>query len=143
MNNLVIAIVLLLPMSAAAQPVKGDWQRVQSLAEGSQVRVTARDGARLRGTIVSVSSDSLTMIVKGQSRSLPFVDVSSVQMRSRKHRILLGAILVSVGVAAGWLICPYCSNEGHGNDLMLLGAGAGAAGWLGPIYVTIYEARLT
>lgn len=139
MNWLAIAMLVLLPINAAAQPVKGDWRRVQILSAGSRVRVTARDGSRLNGAIVAVSTDSLTLMEKGQSRRFPIEDVARVQTRSRTQQLLLGAILVPVGILAGWLVCPYCANEGHGNDTMLIGAAAGAAAWFVPMYVTIYE----
>ena len=142
MNWLAIALLLLVPTNAAAQLVKGNWGRVENLSAGSRVRVLARDGARLTGTIVAVSPDSLTMMVKGQSRDLPIQDVVRVQARSASQRLLLGAILVPVGMLAGALLCPGCSSDGLGsNNFVLVGAAAGAASWLAPMYVTIYEVR--
>jgi hypothetical protein len=144
MTWLAIALLILLPANAAAQPVKGDWQRVEKLSTGSRVRVVARDGARLSGAIVAVSSDSLTMIVKGQSRSLPMGDLVRVQTRSRTQRLLLGAILVPAGMLVGAMLCPGCSIDGFAsNNFVLVGAAAGAVSWLAPMYVTIYEVRPT
>ena len=136
MNWLAIAmLMLLIPVTASAQQsVKGNWGRVSNLSAGSRVRVTARDGSGLNGSVVAVTSDSLTVKVKKQSHLLRIEDVAKVQTRSETQRLLLGAILVPVGVLAGGLIGFY-------GDRLLLFAAAGAASWLAPVYVTIYEVR--
>jgi hypothetical protein len=139
--------------TAAAKTPKApaaDWSAVQTLAPGEKVRVSTKDGDRLKGRFDSATDSDITFKEDGRKVTLNRDNIKEVEV-GYKNR-LLGA-LVGAGLGGG---------AGAGSATLLLsrtdhltmnaipaglfiGAGAGAAfgaaTGMGTSYRTVYEAK--
>lgn len=142
----VLAIAMVVSTSAEARHTpRHDWAPVQSLKQGSTVRVFMRNGERLEGYLQATSNDSLKLdvtepgsgIVLTFGRTLARVDVVRLykahltvdrpRRLSGKELLIGTAVGVAVGVGVGAI---YDANHPYGDDP---GAGKLTFGILGAL----------
>jgi hypothetical protein len=92
-----------LAMSATAQQQKAsaNWANLNSLARGSEIRVSLVDGRIIRGFLQSVTSDSLAINAATSQETLLRKDVKRVQLKRQGHRGRNTLIGLAVGAAGG------------------------------------------
>ena len=78
-RTLLVAWVIAIPAVAAGQtPV--DWHmHVSVLDTGDRVNVRTTEGMRVRGRVVRVDADALTLTSDGRELRLPALNVSSIE----------------------------------------------------------------
>lgn len=138
-------VCLLTALSAFA-----GWDDVRRLPTERKIEISMRKGEPARGTFVAAGDAELVVresagertIARGEIRRVRVLDSS----RRTRNAAIGAAVGAGVGLAAGFLVCPHCANEGNGGKyvgpLGAAGAGAGAAvGLLASPYRTIYKAK--
>ena len=155
----VIASILILASGSIAdekqdnqseQPSLGTgWNSVMRITEGQKIELKTRDGAKLKGTLISASAESIAIRYKSGERSIDRADVQRVSVydagRRTRRGIMLTAIGAGAGLGIGFAVCPQCANEGAGAKYVGpgvgVGAGLGALGFLSSPYKTVYEVK--
>ncbi len=119
-------MIVLLPVLAIA-----DWDSVQALAPGTQVRVVAANAQGVNGTLESVTGTTLLLLSDAGRQPFEMTQIASIAVKKPGHRqrnILIG---LGVGLAAGAAIgvaagdCQTCKP----NQSTLGYAIAGGAFW--------------
>jgi hypothetical protein len=95
-----------------------------------------------RGHLVATSTDGVTVRTSRGEQSAVRSAIRKVTVPDPGRRILFGMLGFAGGAAAGFLVCPSCSNEGSSGAATSvgLGAAAGTAAFLHGPSRTIYEA---
>ncbi len=105
------------------------WARVQQLAPGTSVKVSARGGGTC--TVQSVSVDSLVCAHGSSTRSIARSDIMSVKLARRGHSALVGLALgAGIGAGAGVGIGTAVNSSTKGDFIhtsTAKSAGLGAA----------------
>jgi len=136
-------------LCAAACADAAGWEAVRALSPGLEVRLSTASGAVLRGTIVSVSADSIAVATGNGQEAVPAASVLVVKTADPSRRLRNGLIGSAAGLAVGggigFAVCPGCSGEGRRWKFLApglaLGAALGAAaGFLPRPYRTVYRA---
>ena len=135
-------------VSAATPEPAADWSAVQTLSPGEKVRVSTRDGDRLKGRFESATDTDINFTEDGRRVTLRRDTIKRVEI-GRKNRwkgALLGA---GVGGGAGAGAGTYLLSRTDHLTMnaipagLAIGAGAGAAVGaamgLGTDYETVYE----
>lgn len=136
-------------VSAKTPAAPADWSAIQTLSPGEKVRVSTRDGDRLKGSFDSATDSNITFTHDGRKVSLTRDSIKRVEIG---HSDRLKGALVGAAVGGG-------AGAGTGTFLLsrtdhltmtaipaglAIGAGAGAAVGaalgLGTNYDTVYEA---
>lgn len=142
-------------LAAAATVVgwgaEGDWLTVQQLAEGTKVRVTVRENGKaslVAGVVGPKGDQSMVVRTGGGERALPKANVVRVQVANPEGRTKRGLLFLAIGgaagAAAGVAACPHCSNEGtegYWRQGLGIGLAAGALGFVGTPYRTVYSVK--
>ena len=134
--------------SAKTTPAPADWSALQSLSPGEKVRVSTRDGDRLKGRFESATETEINFTEEGRKVTLKRDQVKRVEVghKNRWKGALLGAG-VGGGAGAG-TGAALLSRTDHLTMRaipvgLFIGAGAGAAfgaaTGLGIDYETVYE----
>ncbi len=149
---LTLALIFTLAPSAAASAAtpqsSADWSDVQTLSPGEKVRVSTRDGDRLKGRFDSATETDINFTHEGRKVTLRRDSIKRVEVghRNRLNGALLGAgIGGGAGTGAGFGLVaasdhfdmttiPTGAFVGAG-----IGAAIGAAVGLGTDYDTVYE----
>ena len=148
---LALALLFTLPLSApAAAATPGpaaDWSVVRSLSPGDKVRVSTRDGDRLKGRFESATDTEINFTEDGRRVTLRHDSIKRVEIgpKNRWKGALLGA---GVGGGAGAGAGTYLLSRTDHLTMtaipagLAIGAGAafGAAVGLGTDYETVYQA---
>lgn len=127
-----------------------DWGKVRRLEEGSQVRVTLRDGSVREGRLGTVNDDSMLV----NAASIPRDAIDRVERRTRGS-IIGGVIGAAAGAFAGVftaasLAFKQCGESCGDEKLLMIGAVIGmpvAGGYLGAKlaprkpWTTVYRGR--
>ena len=101
----VVLAALALPGSAAAQQPVGSfedlWSRVKS---GNTIYVTDTSARETTGTLVKIADSTLTILVDGQVRDIPSLDVRQIAKRgdSVRNGFLIGAAIGAAGAAGAF-----------------------------------------
>jgi hypothetical protein len=113
----------------AAPRDTASWQNVQALDRGVRVEVSRKTGDTLRGTLGSVSPDSLTILVKQQETAVPRADVLRVVKKRQGHAKWIGlGIGAGAGAGVGAALGARLANESAGDiDVKALSIAAVAA----------------
>ena len=101
-----VAVLITIPSIAAGQaPV--DWHmHVSVLDAGDRIDVRTTEGTRLRGRVVRVDADALTVSSKGQEVRLPAITVNSIE---RHDGVWNGAVAgFTGGFATGVILMSTC-----------------------------------
>ncbi len=156
MTNRLFALALALlftyslsaPASAATPRAAADWSAVQSLSPGDKVRVSTRDGDRLKGRFESATDTDINFTEDGRRVTLRRDQIKRVELghKNRWKGALLGA---AVGGGSGAGAGTYLLSRTDHLTMsaipagLAIGAGAGAAFGaavgLGTDYETVYE----
>jgi hypothetical protein len=156
MTNRLFALTLALlftlstsaPASAQRLRMNADWSSVQTLSAGDKVRVSIKDGERLKGRFESATDTDINFTHEGRTVTLRRDTISRVEIgrRNRLRGALVGAgIGGGAGLGTGFALVgasdhfdmttiPTGTVIGAG-----IGAGIGAAVGLGTQYETVYE----
>jgi hypothetical protein len=125
----------------------GEWAQVQALVPGAQVEVRRfSEGGEVRGTVESVSADSLVVQRKQDTVSVDRGDVRRVRLRL-KEKTKTGRILGTVLLGALGVIGAHITDEiSAGERAATVGIFGGLGyllGWAadGHKRVVIYKAR--
>ena len=147
-----LALFLTFTQSAAAVAAtpraSADWSSVRSLSRGEKVRVSTKDGDRLKGRFDSATETDINFTHDGRTVTLRRDHIGRVEVghKNRLNGALLGAgIGGGAGTGAGFGLVaasdhfdmttiPTGAFVGAG-----IGAGIGAAVGLGTDYNTVYE----
>jgi hypothetical protein len=127
------------------------WQRVQSLAPGTEVQVRPFDGKTVNGRFVSAEESALTVRLESTEMRIGRSEIRLVRAKRGSARLKGGAIGAAIGAAAGLLIAVALDGaltDGNGVSreaagvLSALGGGIGfGLGVIPTGYVKIYKAR--
>lgn len=145
---LLFTLSLSAPASAATPRAAADWSVVQTLSPGDKVRVSTRDGDRLKGRFESATDTDINFTEDGRRVTLRRDQVKRVEI-GRKNRwkgALLGA---GVGGGSGAGAGTYLLSRTDHLTMTAIpaglaigaaaGAAFGAAVGLGTDYSTVYE----
>jgi len=132
-----------------AAPPDAAWNRVQSLKPGEKVEVHRIKKKKLRGALVSVASDSVTVEVQNLPIAIPRSEIRRLKVESESQRSKNAAIGAGIGAGGGIaaaIILDGALTDGNGvsgSAAVLLGGLGSAAGFVIRImrraYKTIYE----
>jgi hypothetical protein len=92
-------------------------QRAADVEKGVHVRITELHGKRFSGSLVSSTSDSVTVITDGAGmvRSMPSPEIGSFEVSTGRHRgqgaLIKGAIGLGIGLASGALLAAASFSE--------------------------------
>jgi hypothetical protein len=139
-----IAAGLLLSVGQA-QAQEADFAGLSDeLRANDSVDVSLEDGTIVRGRVLNLSVDAMTLRTAELTRDLNANQVTRVQRR--RNGILLGAVIgAAVGVPFGLALKSYAHNEGGSEGLAVLmpiGVGLGAGIGIDALLVrprTVYE----
>jgi hypothetical protein len=134
---------------AATPKASADWSAVQTLSPGEKVRLSTRDGDRLKGRFDSATETDINFTHDGRKVTLRRDSIKRVEVghRNRLNGALLGAG-IGGGAGAGVGVGLVAASDRFGRQTMAagpfvgagIGAAVGAAVGLGTDYRTIYEA---
>ena len=141
--------VLAMMLLAAVTAFGAGWDSVTRITEGQKIELKMRDGAKLQGTFISATAESIAIRHKSGEQSIERANVLRVRVydagRPIREGILLTAIGAGAGFGIGYAVCPQCGNEGGGakyvGPAVAVGAGMGALGFMRSPYKTIYEVK--
>ncbi len=99
--GLIVLLIATLPLGAA-QPSPNDWQGVQALPVGTELRVSLERVQTLRGRLESATEEELTLrLADGKHRTVASSQVVRIH-RIHKDSLVNGALIgLGVGGAAG------------------------------------------
>ena len=125
------------------------WDSVVRMTESKKIEVRTRDGAKLQGSFMFATAESIAVRHKSGQRSIDRADVLRVRVYDAGRRTRRGILWTAIGAGAGLGIgaaaCPQRANEGAGAKYMgpglAIGAGVGALGFLSSPFKTIYEVK--
>ena len=134
---------------AAVTAFGAGWDSVMRITAGQKIELRTRDGAELKGTVISATAESIAIRHKSGERSVERSNVLRVRVYDAGRRTRRGVVWTAIGAGAGAsvgvAVCPYCPNEGHGTPYVgpgvAVGAALGALGFLSSPYKTIYEVK--
>lgn len=136
-------MAVLFPLRAA----NDDWQRVNSIAAGTKVRVeTAAE--KIEGAFVAGSADAITLRRGNADESIARAGVRRVKVQQGSHRrrnTIIGTVVgLAIGAVTYGTLGTLLKNEGGEDVEMLLLAPVGAGALLGAVLpatrmVTVYE----
>jgi hypothetical protein len=157
MTNRLFALTLALlftfapsaPASAQTLRTNADWSAVQSLSNGDKVRVSTKDGDRLKGRFESATDTDINFTEDGRRVTLRRDSIKRVEI-GRRNRLRGALVGAGIGGGAGMGIGFGLVGASDHFDMTTIptgtvvgagiGAGIGAALGLGTEYVSLYEA---
>jgi hypothetical protein len=125
-------------------------QGVPVVPQGTRVWVTTGDGREQEGTLASISSSELILVVGAATQSIPFASVRRLEARDslvngmRNGAIVGGAALGGFGVFVSHALCEIpdgCFPQDLAPILLLAGMGAGAGIAAGALVDHVIEGR--
>jgi len=149
--TLALLFTFTLAGTAAAKTTKAgaaDWSSVQSLSPGEKVRVSTKDGDRLKGRFESATETDINFTEDGRRVTLRRDSIKRVEIGYKAR--LLGAVAgAALGGGAGTGSATLLLSRTDHVTMnaipvgLIIGAGAGAAfgaaTGLGTSYHTVYE----
>ena len=146
---LLFTLSLSAPASAATPKAAADWSAVQTLSPGDKVRISTRDGDRLKGRFESATDTDINFTEDGRRVTLKRDSIKSVEI-GYKNRLLGALVGAALGGGAGAGSATFLLSRTDHLTMnaipagLFIGAGAGAAfgaaTGLGTSYRTVYEA---
>ena len=153
MTNRLFALTLALLFTftqagtAAAKTPKApaaDWSAVQTLSPGEKVRVSTKDGDRLKGRFESATDTDINFTEDGRRVTLRRDHIRRVEV-GRRNRLRGALVGAGIGGGAGTGVGFGLVGASDHFDMTtiptgtVVGAGVGAAAGLGTDYDTVYE----
>lgn len=139
----ILALMASPPLSAAEGPAqKENWENVKKLAPGDEIKVVLRKTNAYRGTVESVSGDSISIMMGTGKDTFPRQDVVRISAkRPGRGRAICALVGMGIGGAIGGALGNYSPTGGGvttGADTRtgaLIGMGIGAGiGVLLPLF---------
>ena len=113
-------------LTASAQTLASTWETVRAVVAGTEVRIATGNSTRIEGKLESVTDSALVITQPTGRRSLPRIEIHSVSVKKKGHRVRNALIGFGVGVGAGIVIGVFgaqnCNEQGQ-----LCGAAGAAA----------------
>ena len=136
MRKLILAVVLLAlaPGSGVAQSQTDSWANLAQLKVGKKVQVVDSDLNKVKGRLLDVSRDAITLEVEDEEVVIPRWKVTLVSVKKSKTEQMLRGFLSGAVSATPALLHPYTLSQiaygGQGGAIaaILLGAGAAVLG---------------
>jgi hypothetical protein len=94
----IASLVLVAPEMAAQQP---SWNNVQEISPGMEIRITGPGPRTLRGTLQSVTGDSVVLNSSAGQETFARQQVTRVSIKIQGHRGRNALIGLGVGAGAG------------------------------------------
>ena len=132
MTRTLFLLIAVLPPALAAAQTPTDWpMHVSVLDPGDQVYVRQVEGMKLRGRVVSVDGDSITLTRKGRETRVPAAGVLSIERHDSVWNG--GAIGFTAGFGTGVLMMSTCDPgflcEHSPQAILMCGAMTGGFGF--------------
>lgn len=137
-------------VSAKTHAPAADWSAVQSVSPGDKVRVSTKDGDRLKGRFESATDTDINFTEDGRRVTLKRDSIKRIEI-GYKDRLLGALVGAAVGGGAGAGSATFLLSRTDHLTMnaipagLFIGAGAGAAfgaaTGLGTSYHTVYEAQ--
>ena len=157
MTNRFFALALALlftfaPSAVAATPgtpAAADWSAVRALTPGERVRVSTKDGDRLKGRFESATDTDISFTEDGRRVTLRRDQIKRVEVGHRnrwKGALIGGGIGTGTGAAVGGYTVARTDHFGGDPLYVGLAVGAGVGAAIGAAvgfqtdYETVYEA---
>ena len=109
---------LVLPVDLRGQSVKDDgdarWRQVQSLPPGQVVEVRRLHGKTVRGSVVSIVDNVLTVKAGSGQVDIARPDIGRVRLRRPRPNLRAGAIGAAIGALSGGVIIVAYTSRGPG-----------------------------
>lgn len=107
---------LLLAVNAVAQPTaaSGGWANVRQLAPGTGIRLALTGGRTLRGSVQTVTPDSLTINANQSQEMLPRGEIRRVESKRNGHRGRNTLIGLAIGAGGGLGVGAAVDSGDHG-----------------------------
>jgi hypothetical protein len=88
------------------------WGKVSEIGEGQQCRVKLVDGTRVKGMIVSIHPDNLTLKTEGvqEPRRIDYAQITAVKRLGLSDGAKLG-IVVGFGIAVLFVLLGWLSSQ--------------------------------
>ncbi len=114
-------------------PPGGNWNKVQSIPQGSQLTVKLKFGETIEGDFVSLAEDTILLKVLDRDQTYPKDAVSEIRLMRQGSRLknaaIAGGILFGVGFGLGYAGAAYIADQ----DSMPAGERAAAGAGIGAI----------
>ena len=152
-----LALTLLFTLAPAAHvsakapkapAAAADWSAVQTLSPGEKVRVSTKDGDRLRGRFDSATETDINFTEEGRKVTLRRDSIKRVEA-GRRNRLMGALVGAGIGGGAGTGVGFGLVGASDHFDMTTIptgafvgagiGAAIGAAAGLGTQYDTVYE----
>lgn len=110
----------------------GNWEVVESLAQGTEISVLMTFGDRMDGRFLSLDAESIRLAINGKDRIYPRRDVAEVWQLRMPDRKLNGALIgMGAGALAGVIGAVASDAQFEGEDkwgvlFVIAGIGLGA-----------------
>ncbi len=99
----------------AGTPPAGNWNKVQTLAQGTHLSVEEKNGLVLDVNFLRLTDDSLIVNEDGKERAIPKGRVSTVDLLQpssrQKNAAIVGAIFFGAGFGIGCAAAAYIADE--------------------------------
>jgi hypothetical protein len=100
--------------NVAAQAQTGSWANLSQLAPGTETRVTLSGGRTLRGSVQTVTSDSLAINAAKSQEKLSRTEIKKVETKRPGHRGRNALIGLGIGAGGGLAIGAGIDSGDHG-----------------------------
>lgn len=134
---ILLASLLLSPVTLAAQATTNDWSRLTTVPTGTNLSVHLKNGKKVDGKLNVVSESALTLTVKTTSTEVKRDDIRRVYQvngGSVKKATLIG---LGIGAGAGAIAGVAADSSSDGTFETLENATAGAIAVIGAVAGTI------
>ena len=132
-------LLLLVPGSAFAQSSQGNWDNLEQLAPGQQIRIVLKDARSFTANFQSVTDAALLVRLPNVDQAFERLNVLRVSSKRGSHRRRNALIGLAAGAATGVVVgvaspelgrgkCEQgsCVDAGTVTALGVLGSGLGA-----------------
>jgi hypothetical protein len=128
-------LLLLVPGFSLAKSSENNWDNLKELGPGQKIEVVDSKMRTLKGPLISVSDEALSLQVGKSEESIPRANVVRVSVRDTSHRtrniLLASGILGGIALAATAVPLGINGNEGNSCPAcaaaIVAGFGGGAA----------------
>jgi hypothetical protein len=103
-----------LAANATAQAPAGNWAGLTQLAPGTETRITLSGGRTLRGSLRTVTSDSLSIDAAKGQETLSRTEIKRVDRKRGGHRGRNALIGLAIGAGGGLAIGAAVDSNSHG-----------------------------
>src|SRR5277367_6105800 len=99
-----VLALFLAPILAAQPKSKSDWENLNKLTTGDEIRVTVVPRGRIRARFQRATNESLIVAIPGKEESLDRSSIASVAVKGESHRKRNALIGLGIGAGTGLAI---------------------------------------